>query len=126
MRLKPLPTIALAVTLAGAPALATTEFDVLSGAIGLDEREQMMKRYDDYNLHLAFARANGEFLADVNVTIEDARGETVFEGVSDGPLFFAALPRGNYRVTAEYDGRAITRSLNVHRQSAPMRYFHWR
>lgn len=125
MNLKPLGLVAI-VSALSAPAAASQDVHVVSGAVGLDEREEMMKMYDDFNLHLAFARRNGEFLADVRVTIEDARGETVYEGVADGPLLFAALPRGNYRVTAEYDGEAITRSLNVHAQSAPLRYFHWR
>jgi hypothetical protein len=125
MSLKPLGLVAIVSALT-APPVAYSEVRVVSGAVGLDEREQMMEAYDEYNLHLVFARRNGEFLADVKVTIEDARGDTVFEGISEGPLLFAALPRGNYRVTAEYDGNAITRSLNVHAQSAPLRYFHWR
>jgi hypothetical protein len=124
--MKQFRTLAIVSLLAAGTGYGSTGLKVDSGAVGIDERERMMQQYSDYNLHLAFARMNGEFLADVKVTIQDARGDTVDEGVADGPLFFAALPTGNYRVTAEFDGESITRSLNVHRQAAPMRYFHWR
>lgn len=57
----------------GAPA-AVADFKSVSGAIGFEDRARMMRLYDDYNLHLAFANAKGEFLADVRPAIRGAPG----------------------------------------------------
>lgn len=98
----------------------------LSGAVGAEERDAMMQAYRDYNLHLAFALANGDFVADVRVWIHDPKGRLVWLGLADGPLLFVKLPEGRYRITAELEGDKIGREVTVGTAPGPMHYLHWK
>jgi len=42
--------------LAAGTAIAQPNPQTLTGGVGVEERAQMMQRYDEYNLHLAFAQ----------------------------------------------------------------------
>lgn len=97
---------------------------VVSGAVSLEDRSAMMAEYGQYNLHMAFARTNGEFLADVRYVIRNRAGNVVYEGRSEGPFVFAKLPSGSYDVTVESDGRVQKRRLSTG-GSQPMVYFRW-
>src|SRR5262245_25394349 len=66
----------------------------LSGGIGLDERETLSQVGQGYDLKLGFAEKAGNYLSDVEVTIKDARNNTILEAISQGPWFFAKLPTG--------------------------------
>jgi len=111
--------------LTGEPAPAE-EIQTISGAIAAEEREVMMQSYADYNLHLAFAHATGGYLADVAVAIYGPDGRLVWSGISEGPFFFAHLPRGTYQVTAEFDGNAVTKKVSVGLLPGKMHHFHWK
>ncbi len=107
-------------------AAAAAEVHTVSGAVGLEERELMMQAYSDYNLHLAFAQSTGAYLADVALSIRGPDGRLVWSGISEGPFFFAQLPRGQYQVTAEFDGSSLTKRINVAMVPGPMHHFHWK
>jgi len=69
---------------------------------------------DDYNMQLVFAmEKTGAYLADITVTIEDSKGETLVEAVSVGPGFYATLPAGRYKITADNNGTKQVKSINV-------------
>jgi hypothetical protein len=110
--------------LAAAGAAHAQDVKVISGAVSLEDRNAMMAEYGQYNLHLAFARTNGEFLADVRYVIRNRAGTIVTEGRSEGPYVFAKLPNGNYDVTVESDGRIQKRRVTAG-GSQPMIYFRW-
>lgn len=96
----------------------------VSGASGLDEREKMLQSYADYNRHVDFAQSNGACVADVAAENRGADGRLMWSAVSEGPFFFARLPRGQYLVTADYDGKAATRRIEVGSAPGPMHQFH--
>lgn len=97
----------------------------LSGGIGSDDPVARMA--EDYNLHLVFAtQGSGAYVADVRVLIEDAKGKKILEADSPGPIFYAKLPTGNYRVTAEYEGKSLRKSVTVKDRRLRDLYFHWR
>jgi hypothetical protein len=106
------PVLPLAAIFAGA-ALAQPDAQTLTGGVGLDDRERMMQRYRDYNLHLAFAETSGPYLAGVQVTARDEQGEVVLSSTADGPFLFTRLPPGSYRVTADFGGQARTSTIRV-------------
>jgi hypothetical protein len=93
-----------------------TQGDVtfVSGGIGESELKAMQAIKGDYNLNLLFAvKGTGQFIADVDVRIADAKGNTVVETVADGPYLFARLKPGKYIVTAEKDGKVMRQKARV-------------
>ena len=88
----------------------------VSGGVGKDEAElaDAISRYG-YNVQLVFAEQTGAFLADVGLHITDATGRTVLDTVSEGPMFLAKLPPGQYRVAAQANGAVRTATLDASR-----------
>lgn len=120
---RPLASLVLFAALSAAASAA--EIKAISGAVGLDDRESMMQSYADYNLHLAFANAKGEFLAGVRLAIRGANGSVVWRALSDGPYYFARLPQGKYEVTAEFGGKSHSLWVKVGANPGPLHHFHW-
>lgn len=99
----------------------------VGGGIGAGQAQAMKSLRKDYNLLLTFAlKGSGEYLADVNLDIQDAKGKKILETVSPGPLFYAKLPQGKYKITAEYHGKALTKSTDIKKSGvARDLYFYW-
>ncbi|WP_133061254.1 carboxypeptidase regulatory-like domain-containing protein [Paraburkholderia hospita] len=86
----------------------------ISGGIGAGSREAMERLRPKYDLRLTFARpGSGEYLSDVTVDIKDAKGDTVLHEITEGPLFFAKLPQGTYRVVAEFEGITLVKTITL-------------
>ncbi|HVK53636.1 MAG TPA: hypothetical protein VM532_01265 [Burkholderiales bacterium] len=86
----------------------------MSGGIGESEAEFMKRAAKDYDVMLTFAtKEQGAYIADVKVDIEDSKGNNVLSTVSEGPIFVADVPPGQYRVTAEAEGKAVTKNIHV-------------
>ena len=98
----------------------------LSGGIGLDERETLRSLGREYNLHLNFALAQGNYVSDVEVQISDAAGRTVVEAISQGPWFFIKLPAGTYHIRAQMHGQPLEQVVQVLPQGQTERVFLWR
>jgi hypothetical protein len=77
----------------------------VSGGVGEDERTEIEALASQFNLRLMFAKQDsGEYLADVHVSIREEGGDRILDARSEGPLFFAQLPAGDYRVEATPSG----------------------
>jgi len=85
----------------------------VSGGVGEDEEEAIRAVGKQYNLKLSFAVKSGEYLADVKVKVQDKAGKVMLDTVSEGPCFFAKVPKGTYRVTAESAGQPIAKTATV-------------
>jgi hypothetical protein len=113
---------------AQAPAgKAVTQGDVpfVSGGIGVDSEQALKAREKEFNVKLVFTLVEGNYLADVGVTIKDAAGKTLVEQVSDGPFFLAKLPPGNYSVSAAYGGKTQMRKVSASAKGLHTEYFRW-
>ena len=77
----------------------------VSGGVGESSEQAMREVANQYNLHLTFAAADGSYLADIPVTIQDSKGNTVLDTVSPGPLFYANLTPGTYTMAASANGK---------------------
>jgi hypothetical protein len=97
----------------------------ISGGVGEDSDARMQALSKDYNLKLLFAAKDGHYLADVAVTITDARGAKVLDAVSDGPWLLANLAPGKYEITAAYDGKPVTRSTTIAASGRREVFFRW-
>lgn len=86
----------------------------LCGGVGEEEEAFMKQEAKGYDLMLTFAARNGEYLADVNVDIADAKGSSVLQANCDAPIMLVDLPRsGNYRVSADAAGYTLRQTVKV-------------
>jgi hypothetical protein len=86
---------------------------MVSGGIGVDQREAMAGAVKNANLKLMFALNTGEYVSDVRVDVSDASGRKVVEHAAQGPWAYANLPAGTYTVTASFDGSSQSRKVTV-------------
>jgi hypothetical protein len=79
----------------------------------------------DYNLQLTFAtRQTGAYRSDVQLDITDAKGASVLSVANTGPMFFAKLPPGTYRISAAAEGKTFKRSVKLGNGAKEM-VLHW-
>lgn len=107
------------------PAARAGEVEVVGGGIGTDEQQSLIAREKEFNLKLVFTLVQGNYVADVNVVVRDARGETIVERQGEGPLLLARLPAGDYTVTATHDGRTLTRKVKLSASRLRTEYLRW-
>jgi hypothetical protein len=102
------------------------EIPYVSGGIGAEEREAVEAIGREHNLKLSFALQNGHYLGDVNVVVKDNKGKPVLEAISDGPLFFAKLPPGDYTIEATTGGETLKRTVHVSGRGQTQVHFAWK
>jgi hypothetical protein len=99
-----------------------------SGGIGIDESTAFKSAISRHSAALVFtshsAGAN-EYLADVPVTITDARGRQVLQA-SVGPYLLVDLQPGSYSASARYQDQTITRKFTVGARKGTRVAFDWR
>jgi hypothetical protein len=105
-------------------AVERGEVSYVSGGVGADSREQLAATLDRFNLKLVFTLQEGNYVADVEVTVRDAQGRSVIEHTADGPYLLARLPAGTYEVRAVYEDEAQTHKVTVNRRLTTA-YLRW-
>ncbi len=85
--------------------------------IGLDESTAMRAAMKDHALSLLFARADGEYMADVNVKITSTSGASALAVRAAGPVCLIDLPAGRYTVEAKSGG--VSKTVAVTLGSSP-------
>jgi hypothetical protein len=97
----------------------------INGGVGEEEQGAMKAQRADYNLLLTFAtQQSGAYRSGVQLDIMDAKGSNLLSVPNTGPMFFAKLPPGTYRISAAADGKTFKRTVKV--GSAPKELvLHW-
>lgn len=109
-----------------APAVRGAAASYVCGGIGQPEAEAMKAQAAGHDLMLTFATATGAYLADVQVSIADARGRVVLSGVCDGPIMLVDLPSaGIWRVAAQVNGLARQQTVKTSRGHAARATMVW-
>jgi len=86
----------------------------VNGGVGEEEQAAMKAQRADYNLLLTFAtKQSGAYRSDVQLDIMDAKGANLVTAANTGPMFFAKLPPGTYRVSAAAEGKTFKRTVKV-------------
>jgi hypothetical protein len=124
--------LALAVCLASTAAMAMpgqpkeqNGVTYISGGVGMDEQNAMRALRADYNLQLTFAtKQTGAYRSDVQLDIADAKGGNVLSVANTGPLFYAKLPPGTYRISAAAEGKTFRRTVRLGNAPREM-VLHW-
>lgn len=101
------------------------EIAYLSGGIGETEQEQLRAREKEFNLKLVFSLVQGNYVADVDVVVSDAKGRKLVEHLAEGPFFMVKLPAGQYTVAATYEGKTVTRKVKVAAGGLRTEYLRW-
>lgn len=98
----------------------------MSGGVGLEERNAMQAQAaKGYDLKLVFAITPGNYVSAINVKINDQSGKPVISAESNGPWFYADLPKGSYTVVADYEGKQKTEKITVDGGMKQV-VFHWK
>lgn len=98
----------------------------VTGGVGSEERQAMRELSPQYNVKLTFAdRGTGEFRSGVAVQVRDMRGNVRLQADDAGPMLYAQLPPGRYRVTANVDGRQQQRTITVGNGGSRSAAFYW-
>jgi len=86
----------------------------VNGGVGQEEQSAMRAQRTDYNLLLTFAtKQSGAYRSDVQLDIMDAKGTTLLSAANSGPMFYAKLPAGTYRISAAAEGKVFKRSVKI-------------
>lgn len=93
----------------------------VSGGISGDEVSQFKSRAKEYLFEIVFvqkadAEDNNrieEYLAEVQLKINDSKGDAVVDITTEGPFFLADLPLGKYHISAEHDGVIKTNAVRI-------------
>ena len=107
-------------------AKTETGFPYMEGGVGIDERQLMAERDDNFNVKLIFAEKSGIYMADVKLVFTNQKGEEVVNTTAEGPWFYIQLPTGQYDVKASFAGRTkVIRNIPVSKSRQTSRIFHW-
>jgi len=120
--------VCLAALIAGAAGAAYARHETIpyvSGGIGEKAQEALKARESEFNLKLVFTLVEGNYVADVNVVLTDAKGHRLVEHRAEGPFFMARLPAGQYTVAATYNGATVTRKVPVRDKRLRTEYLRW-
>ena len=86
----------------------------INGGVGQEEQTAMRAQRSDYNLLLTFAtKQSGAYRSDVQLDIMDTKGNTLLSAANSGPMFYAKLPAGTYRISAAAEGKVFKRSVRI-------------
>jgi hypothetical protein len=115
-----LAAVVLAACLTPAAVLATVMpqqqngITYINGGVGEEEQGAMKAQRADYNLLLTFAtQQSGAYRSGVQLDVMDAKGTNLLSVPNTGPLFFAKLPPGTYRISAAADGKTFKRTVKI-------------
>ena len=126
MIVQPLPLSAKTMTDGIHVGKSPQGYSYVSGGVGIEERNRILKHAHDYDLELSFADNAGHYLSDVDVTIRDKNGNSVVDTSTAGPLFFIDLPAGKYDVQANYDNKTEEiKNVPIAKGRLMTRLLHW-
>jgi hypothetical protein len=85
-----------------------------SGGVGKGERDALLLVTKRYSLKIVLAaKGDRAFVYDAKIRMLDASGKPVVEADDAGPLFFANLPAGKYKVVATAYGQTKEQTVTV-------------
>lgn len=97
----------------------------VNGGIGEDESTAMKAEAKHYPLSLILsAGKDGEYLADVPVTIRNSAGKAVLQAHA-GPILLIKAPPGTYRIAATRHGKTLEQTVVVTAKGERQVSLHW-
>jgi hypothetical protein len=78
-----------------------------------------------YPLMLVFAWNEGTYLSDVSVQVVNSKGTNVLSLKEAGPLVLIDLPKGDYTINVERNGKPQSRRFNIGTNTHAKSVFQW-
>ena len=97
----------------------------VSGGVGDDQQNALKSTGDRFNLKVTLATRGGKYLGGADIRIIDGQGEEILATRSDGPLFLAKLPPGNYTVHANAEGKSLSQKVDLSAKSQQQVVMSW-
>jgi hypothetical protein len=88
-------------------------FRWVCGGIGSDESTAIRAAMKSHPLSLLFARKDGAYMADVDVTIQREGGAPALTLRANGPVCLVDIPAGRYNVQAAAEGATLKQAVTV-------------
>lgn len=109
-------------------ALATAHAPAyVSGGVGKEDEARMRRIAKDWPLRMMFSeRKDNEWVAGVDLAVTDHRGARVLALHDTGPMTYAKLPAGKYRVSASLHGVTESREVTLDGKHGRDLAFHWK
>jgi len=88
----------------------------ITGGKTPEEADAVKRAAQEWPLEVVFEeqdRGTDRKLERMPITITDASGKVVFDGLSEGPILLARLPRGHYIVTTRWDAWTFSRPVTI-------------
>ena len=84
----------------------------INGGIGERETDAIRNAKRDYKLHVVNTGPKGAFIGETNTVIRDRAGNEVLNA-DGGPLFYANLPNGAYKMEVTAQGQTQSKSFTI-------------
>jgi len=96
-----------------------------NGGWSIDSADEIKGRAGRFPVMLVFAWTEGSYLSDVNVQVVNSKGDSLLSLNNLGPLVLIDLPKGDYMINVERNGKPQSRRLNVGANTRAKVVFHW-
>ena len=101
--------------------------DYVTGGIGSEEVEALEALKKQFNLYFLFSEGKiGRLVDGVNLTIVDAKKQTVFSLDQAAPRLLLNLPNGKYSVIANYQGNIQRYTFNSNAKKHQRVILNWK
>lgn len=110
-----------------ADEINTEQPTYLNGGIGQEEADDMRMHAREYNLRLYFSEGKkGQSISDVAAKITDKKGNVKIEVADAGPMLFAHMENGTYKVISQHNGVTLTKIIKVVNRKGVNVYLNWK
>ena len=99
--------------------------EYVSGGVSQDEEEAIKSIGTGFNLKLTLAESTGGYMGGAHIRIDNVKDRPVLETQSEGPLFFAKLEPGTYKIHVSGDSRQFTQMAHVKSTGQEQLTFIW-
>jgi hypothetical protein len=96
-----------------------------NGGWSIDSADAIKGRAGQFPVMLVFAWAEGSYLSDVNVQVVNGKGDRLLSLNNLGPLVLIDLPKGDYMINVERNGKPQSRRVSVASNTRTKAVFHW-
>lgn len=91
----------------------------VTGGVGKKAEKAIRKMAGQFNVHLTLVEPDGAYLSGMKVAIHDVQGNEVLKAEAKGPMFYAELDPGEYRVhVSDPERDDFLRNIYVRREQA--------